>query len=559
MKELLADKLWADCRTPAAANGGGSRVLLEQMRGAGVPMSGSTSGFRSTPAWRPCACALCAPAGAPILDTSSLREIEWKELKPTGKTLGKGSFGAVTLYDWPRCVMRVAVKELCDSPAELHASDILRLRREAALQSRLMHDNIVRVYGLAVDKVGGGRYGLVMKPFAGSLASALPTLPLHTRVSAVKQLAAGLAYLHSESTVHGDIKPQNVLMDEAARQFAVADFGFAGLRTGLHSSRTTDAGATYKGAGTPAFMAPELFKEDERTGAPLHGPSKAADTYAFAITAWCALAQSAAPYPARDAGGLPVIPARRVPRGMRPDLAALEAACPGMPVAVPALLQECWAADKSARPTMASALQRFAEATDAWAGAEAGSIPRAAAPTPAPREDPAADPAPAPAQVPAPPLVPVERHAEAPSAAVEHTPVRAPRPAPAVAGGGGSDAGIRSGAAAAAAATFTGPACGDGSPDMRFKANKEAAAAAGMSEADFKERAKPAGTPIRVGSSDSGAGASGGGGAPATPTSFPGPACKDGSPNMSNKANKDAAAAAGMTPDQFKSLFSAKP
>ena len=41
-----------------------------------------------------------------------------------------------------------------------------------------------------------------------------------------------------------------------------------------------------KGMGTYAFMAPELFEEDD-DGVPLHKPTPVADVFAFGVTAWC--------------------------------------------------------------------------------------------------------------------------------------------------------------------------------------------------------------------------------------------------------------------------------
>lgn len=44
--------------------------------------------------------------------------------------------------------------------------------------------------------------------------------------SITKQLAAGLAYLHSKGMAHRDMKPENILIDSDF-QVKIIDFGFA--------------------------------------------------------------------------------------------------------------------------------------------------------------------------------------------------------------------------------------------------------------------------------------------------------------------------------------------
>ncbi len=81
-----------------------------------------------------------------------------------------------------------------------------------------------------------------------------------------------------------DERPLCALLDAGGRRAAITDFCLSTLKlAGSLSSGTS------KGAGTDAFKAPELLQEDAN-GNPVHGVSCAADVYAFAITAWCVLA-----------------------------------------------------------------------------------------------------------------------------------------------------------------------------------------------------------------------------------------------------------------------------
>ena len=88
-----------------------------------------------------------------------------------------------------------------------------------------------------------------------SLFHAIHKLPLtlRDRFAIVLQLGKGLTYLHAQSIVHGDLKPENCLLDHSL-QLKIADFGLA------RPLGTTAAG------GTTRFMAPELFDQHNQAG-----------------------------------------------------------------------------------------------------------------------------------------------------------------------------------------------------------------------------------------------------------------------------------------------------
>ena len=90
-------------------------------------------------------------------------------------------------------------------------------------------------------------------------------------------MARGLEYLHSCNIMHGDLKPQNVLLKTAAsdsRSFEckLGDFGLSRI---LRETETHVDTGSY---GTVTHASPELLTEGRLT--------KASDVFAFGIVLW---------------------------------------------------------------------------------------------------------------------------------------------------------------------------------------------------------------------------------------------------------------------------------
>ena len=100
---------------------------------------------------------------------------------------------------------------------------------------------------LVMDYVGGGDLADVIRK-QGTLAPGLVA-------SYGAAIAAGLSAIHAAGLVHRDVKPANILMDDAATPAAprVADFGVARICDSAASTRSTGGSA-----GTPLYMAPEV-------------------------------------------------------------------------------------------------------------------------------------------------------------------------------------------------------------------------------------------------------------------------------------------------------------
>jgi serine/threonine protein kinase len=119
--------------------------------------------------------------------------------------------------------------------------------REAWLANSIGHRGVPRVHDDDVDE--DGTVYFVMDLFAGISLSRRARLRPLDDVEALEvgeQILEILSHAHAKGIVHRDVKPQNVLIDEAGR-VGLVDFGIAHAIAAPHDG-------VY---GTPGFMAPE--------------------------------------------------------------------------------------------------------------------------------------------------------------------------------------------------------------------------------------------------------------------------------------------------------------
>jgi predicted Ser/Thr protein kinase len=187
---------------------------------------------------------------------------------PPERPVAIGKYVVVDLLDWggEGEVYRVIDPDLCRElvlKLARHPTDgdeWESLVKEGKVLAELDHINLVRVFGTGVHD---GRPFLVMEYVRGSnLEDYVRNGPVTPRRAAelVARLARALALVHRKNVIHRDIKPRNILIDEAGEPRLI-DFGLARLR-----SAWADPFATTWG-GTLAYMAPEQARrEHDRTG-----------------------------------------------------------------------------------------------------------------------------------------------------------------------------------------------------------------------------------------------------------------------------------------------------
>nr|MCH9685702.1 serine/threonine-protein kinase [Deltaproteobacteria bacterium] len=205
--------------------------------------------------------------------------------------LGSGGFGVVYLGYDPELDRRVAIKLLHGRKADDRSLDKAapggELLVEAQAMAKFSHPNVVAIHDVGSFDASERSHLHTLGPRGSADATGTfivmelvdgvtlrqwltePRLPLEI-IEVFVQAGQGLAAAHRAGLIHGDFKPDNVIVGHD-RRVRVLDFGLAQARAVPGASAPQGAVIT----GTPAYMAPEQ----------LDGASADAsvDQYAFAL------------------------------------------------------------------------------------------------------------------------------------------------------------------------------------------------------------------------------------------------------------------------------------
>jgi eukaryotic-like serine/threonine-protein kinase len=247
--------------------------------------------------------------------------------------LGRGGMASVYLARDEQLGRRVALKVPADTLAD---DDAFRARflRESRLAAKLVHPNVVRVYGAEEDERG---LFIVMEHVEGeTLADELARrgpLPAVDVVRLGIDVSAALEAAHGAGLVHRDVKPHNIMRSEDGTT-KLGDFGVARSHD---STVVTEHGTVL---GTAAYLAPEQARGEYVTAA--------ADLYSLGVVLYEALT-GRLPH---EAESVPELLLRRERDAPTPVRAFAPEVAPQLEDAI----TECLARRPEERPASAAAL-----------------------------------------------------------------------------------------------------------------------------------------------------------------------------------------------------------
>ncbi|KAG8929912.1 hypothetical protein FRC02_004889 [Tulasnella sp. 418] len=191
---------------------------------------------------------------------------------PKSIVLGKGGFGVVIMCE-ERQVRRWAAIKIIDTGKRrrtLSNSDVARsltvdpsrllsAEREVEMLSKIRHEHVVE-YLWAAHVPSTRTCFIAMELMSTSLRKERKSLTMIEKRKAIREICLALEYLHSMGIIHRDLKCENVGLIERSREHGwkwkvkLLDFGIA---TSFRPNAPTGI------AGTPGYMPPEMFNEDQ--------------------------------------------------------------------------------------------------------------------------------------------------------------------------------------------------------------------------------------------------------------------------------------------------------
>ena len=281
------------------------------------------------------------PSGDLVASTSAVLSRVGNRYDLTGE-LGRGGVGRVCLAVDRELGRQVAIKTLLD-PDTASRARVERFVEEARITAQLDHPAVVPVYEVGITDDGELYYtmkrvdGTPLSRILGGLRRTegryVDAFPAARLLSVFVSVGQAVAFAHDRGVVHGDIKPDNVMVG-AYGEVLLLDWGFAtrigiddlaSLRRRFGTDQEKRPAAVF---GTPGYLAPERI-----TG--LAAPTPASDVYALGVILYEILTL-ARPFRERSRDALleatverdPTPPAERAPaRRIAEDLGDLCLSC----------------------------------------------------------------------------------------------------------------------------------------------------------------------------------------------------------------------------------------
>ena len=168
------------------------------------------------------------------------------------RELGAGGMGGVYMGRDKMLDRPVAVKVMLKEYGA-DAEFVEKFKREAQAAAKLIHPNIAQIYSYGI--CDGMPYIAMELVAGGSLWSIMENAGGHTDVPRVmkicQQVAQALQCASDQGYVHGDVKPENILLD-ANGNAKLVDFGLAGMQKNSDEIW-----------GTPYYISPERVRKEQ--------------------------------------------------------------------------------------------------------------------------------------------------------------------------------------------------------------------------------------------------------------------------------------------------------
>lgn len=163
-------------------------------------------------------------------------------------SIGQGGMGQVfRAYD--RLTGDQVALKLVFLRTESHA---VFLAKEFRTLATLRHPSIISVLDYGFDPDRGPYFTMDLLEDARTILPAMCDAPQSLQLKLIIDLLHSLSYLHRRRILHGDIKPSNIVLvgPQQSPSLRLLDFGLSLSQDDEHPDSL---------AGTPAYMAPELF------------------------------------------------------------------------------------------------------------------------------------------------------------------------------------------------------------------------------------------------------------------------------------------------------------
>lgn len=176
----------------------------------------------------------------------------------------------------------VCIKVFRDPPRTFRKSLFQEFLREVTAQMTIKHPNILPIRDFGVGTSNNPAPFLVLPMCEeGDLRSLMKSrsfMPINSALPILEQIALAIDHAHSCGFIHGDIKPENILLAEQATHCYLSDFGMSKYFQILEMMSVSAEIPERGGGGTTYYLSPEQIDEGRQ--------SPRSDIYSFAIVAY---------------------------------------------------------------------------------------------------------------------------------------------------------------------------------------------------------------------------------------------------------------------------------